>query len=38
MLPLCELSLVGSVPRKRVAKILGAYIVAFFRQTLCGIE
>jgi dienelactone hydrolase len=36
--PLRRFSSAGSVPRKRVAKILGAYIVAFFRQTLCGIE
>jgi dienelactone hydrolase len=36
--PLRRFSSAGSVPRKRVATILGTYIVAFFRKTLCNVE
>jgi predicted dienelactone hydrolase len=36
MSPLRKLTLVGSVPRKRVARILNSYIVAFYQQTLLG--
>jgi dienelactone hydrolase len=36
--PLRRFSAAGSVPRKRVARILGAYVLAFFQRTLCDIE
>jgi dienelactone hydrolase len=38
MSPWRRLSHAGLVPPKRVALILNAYIVAFFRQTLCNVE
>lgn len=36
--PLRRFTQAGSVPRKRVALILSAYVLAFFRQTLCDTE
>jgi predicted dienelactone hydrolase len=38
MSPWRRLSHASSVPPQRVALILGTYIVAFFRQTLCNVE